>query len=341
MKKITAIIMIMAVVFAFASCGSKADDNATDSTETQSEVTVQAQAFKAGVWAVVKDGEEIGYYTFTDDMKQCSYETEKSGVPFDYEISGDSYIFHMGSVDNVTKAKVVFSGEDDCTITWDSPARTETLKYKGVKAFKAGVWAVVEDGEEVGYYTFTDDMKQCSYETKKSGVPFDYEISGDSYIFHMGSVDNITKAKVVFSGEDECKITWDDPARTETLKYKGAVEDENDSELDAAPLVINSEPYTVTAKDGFNNAGVTELKCDATEEYTFKAVSGDATWQIFILDKRFEDGARYLVQAEKPALTGDGELDIKAGQYIYVVCSESSFTADTASDSALEINYDD
>ncbi|MBQ6544055.1 MAG: hypothetical protein IJL77_06675 [Clostridia bacterium] len=270
MKKITAIIMILAVVFAFASCGGKADDNATDPTETQSEVTVQAQAFKAGVWAVVKDGEEIGYYTFTDDMKQCSYETEKSGVPFDYEINGDSYIFHMGSADDVTTAKAVFSGEDDCTITWDDPARTETLKYKG------------------------------AVEAKES-----------------------------------------DDTDADTASDTAADTSADNAKPDAAPLVINSEPYTVTAKDGFNNAGVTELKCDATEEYTFKAVSGDATWQIFILDKRFEDGARYLVQAEKPALTGDGELDIKAGQYIYVVCSESNFTSDTASDSALEINYDD
>ena len=58
-----------------------------------------------------------------------------------------------------------------------------------------------------------------------------------------------------------------------------------------------------------------------------------------MLDAPFEDGARYLIQANTPALSGDGELEIAEGKYIYVACSENAFTADAASDASLAINY--
>ncbi len=102
---------------------------------------------------------------------------------------------------------------------------------------------------------------------------------------------------------------------------------------------INSEPVVITAKDGFNNAGVTELICDATETYSFTSSDEATTWDIYLLDNRFEDAARLLPQAEKPALKGDGNLEIAEGKYIYIVCSESAFTGDAASDATLTINY--
>ncbi len=105
-------------------------------------------------------------------------------------------------------------------------------------------------------------------------------------------------------------------------------------------LIINSEPFVVTSKDGFDNAGVSTYICDATATYTFKANS-DVEWKVFVLDEKFDDGARYLPQAETPALIGDGVLDIEEGKYIYIACGESSFTADSPSDARLEINYAD
>ena len=211
------------------------------------------------------------------------------------------------------------------------------------KAFKAGVWAVVENGAETGAtYTFTDSMKECSYDNGATALGFDYEISGDSYIFHMGSADDNSSVKAVFADDENCTLTWADPAREEVLKYKGAAETESE-QTENTPLeshmVINSEPYTVTAEEGFNNAGVTELICDATETYSFKSSSADTTWKVFVLDKKFEDGARYLPQAEKAALEGDGTLKIEEGKYIYILCSESNFTAEKASDAYLSINY--
>lgn len=104
-------------------------------------------------------------------------------------------------------------------------------------------------------------------------------------------------------------------------------------------LIINSEPCVVTAADGFDNAGVTGFLCDATATYAFKASSADTKWSVFVLDQEFNDGARYLPQAETPALEGDGTLTIEAGKIIYILCSESAFSADEPSAASLSIDY--
>ena len=104
-------------------------------------------------------------------------------------------------------------------------------------------------------------------------------------------------------------------------------------------LIINNQPCVISAKDGFDNAGVTELYCDTAETYSFTASDENTSWKVFVLDKKFEDGARYLAQAEQPALEGSGTLEIAADKYIYILCSESAFTADAPSEATLSINY--
>ena len=128
---------------------------------------------------------------------------------------------------------------------------------------------------------------------------------------------------------------------TEAADETSAAEESAASEAQSGlpRLIINSEPVVVTAKDGFDNAGVTAFLCDATETYSFKASSADVKWTIFVLDEEFTDGARYLAQAETPMLEGDGTLTIEAGKLIYILCSESAFNADAASDATLTINY--
>ena len=112
-----------------------------------------------------------------------------------------------------------------------------------------------------------------------------------------------------------------------------------DTQSDLPLLIVNSEPVVVTAKDGFENAGLTGFVCDATTTYSFTSSSAETTWSVFVLDKAFEDGARYLPQAETPALEGDGTLKIEEGKIIYVLCSESSFSADAPSAATLSIDY--
>ena len=224
-------------------------------------------------------------------------------------------------------------------------------------AFKAGVWAVMENGEETGKtYTFTESKTGCYYDNGLTGLGFDYEIQGNDYVFHMGSADDNTVANVIFTDDDNCTVAWADRGVTDTLKYIGEADeaenagDETTKAADAGeegetpfggvrPMIINSEPFVVTAKESFDNFGVTELYCDATASYSFTASDDDTTWKVFVLDKKFEDGARFLPQAEKPALEGNGTLEIAEGKYIYILCSESSFNADSASDASLSVDY--
>ena len=135
------------------------------------------------------------------------------------------------------------------------------------------------------------------------------------------------------SMKDDWKTIYGD---TETKKEKQTA---SDTQSDLRPLIINSEPVVVTAKDGFENAGVTGFVCDATATYSFKSSSADTTWSVFVLDKAFEDGARYLPQAETPALEGDGTLSIEEGKIIYILCSESCFSADAPSAATLSVDY--
>ncbi len=205
--------------------------------------------------------------------------------------------------------------------------------------FKAGVWIASVDGEKTGTYTFTESKTECLYEGELSGVPFDYEINGDSYIFHMGSADDNSAAKAVFTDENSCVLTWEDPAREETLEYVGTAEEYEEAVTYPLPLlVINSEAFEVSAADVFDTAGVTGFTCDAPMTYKFEA-KGDADWKVYLLDEVFSDGERYLSQAYPPALIGDGVLSVKAGQFMYVECSENAFTADAAPDASLIITY--
>ena len=222
--------------------------------------------------------------------------------------------------------------------------KTPKTDSKEAKPFKAGVWAVVVNGEETSTYVFTDSMKECIYGNEYTGVPFDYEIEGGSYIFHMGSADDVTKARVEFTDDEHCTIYWDGSGAENVLVYKGTQEEteaETEESTDIPHLFINSEPIKVTAAQSFDNAGVSAFICDAKEKYSFTSSDPDVKWDIYILDEPFTDGARYLSQAKAPRLSGDGALDIEEGKYIYLRCSDNAFTSEsgTPSDAVLLIDY--
>ena len=114
---------------------------------------------------------------------------------------------------------------------------------------------------------------------------------------------------------------------------EAVVEPETENNEEETPatdvLIINSEPYVIDVERGFENAGFTELYVDYDGTFTFTAKdSENVEWSVYVLDEKFEDNARFIPQAFEAALVGDGTLEIKAGQYLYVCCSVSSFTAD-------------
>ena len=204
---------------------------------------------------------------------------------------------------------------------------TETYSFKASSA--ETMWTIFVLDEE-----FTDGARYLA-QAKQPALEGDgtLKIDAGKYIYILCS-------ESMFSADAASDATL-------TINYASAADETAaDAETTAADaqnglprLIINSEPYVVTAKDGFDNAGVTALICDATETYSFKASSAATTWTVFVLDEEFTDGARYLAQAEKPALEGDGTLKIDEGKFVYILCSESAFTADAASSATLTIDY--
>ncbi|MCD7887294.1 MAG: hypothetical protein LUG44_06715 [Clostridiales bacterium] len=69
---------------------------------------------------------------------------------------------------------------------------------------------------------------------------------------------------------------------------------------------------------------------DGAGTYTFATANAegyeDITWSIYLFDEDVED----IAEGEVPALTGDGSIELAAGQYVYCVCSYSNATQEQA-----------
>ena len=93
----------------------------------------------------------------------------------------------------------------------------------------------------------------------------------------------------------------------------------------------------IEAKNCFYDAGYVELIADAEEpaEYIFTAENSETLqWRVYVLDEAFEEGFRYIAQAVEPVLVGDGKIDLKPGQFVYVYCSANEFTTGVADETA-------
>ncbi|MDD6540007.1 MAG: hypothetical protein PUI82_02870 [Firmicutes bacterium] len=130
------------------------------------------------------------------------------------------------------------------------------------------------------------------------------------------------------------------------------VTDDGDNSADASAgtqirmLDVEEDPYCVMPGD-CDSRGYLGLICDDTEEYVFTAVNSDKTeleWEVYVMDSKYPDATRYIEESETPALTGDGTLKLKEGQYIYIHCSANSFTSEDGSlptDAYLQIDSTD
>ena len=141
--------------------------------------------------------------------------------------------------------------------------------------------------------------------------------------------------------EPETSDQTDEVETPEDTDTEEAEAEGSSLDINVPLLFINSEPVVVSAKDGFDNAGFSVFYNDTPATYSFTSSSKDITWTIFLLDEEFEDAVRYIPQAFEPALEGDGTLEIEAGKYIYIQCSENGFTADEPSDETLSIGYEE
>lgn len=113
----------------------------------------------------------------------------------------------------------------------------------------------------------------------------------------------------------------------------------NSEETPLETTQVNEEKVfaVIEAKNCFYNAGFIELVAGAVEtcEYTFTAEnSNEIVWSVYVFDKKFDDGFRYIKQATEPILVGDGKVLVNAGQFVYLYCSSNEFTTDVIDENA-------
>ncbi len=148
MKKILSVLLIIALLLCFAACGENksASSEVVESKPAVSSETEKAEkitVFPQGLWGVKpegsKDDEEVfavGVYYFSETLKECNYHPLPvvAGIGFDYETVNGEYIFHMGDIQNNTKAQVEFSDAKHATIKWQD-GKTEKLVFVADKTF--------------------------------------------------------------------------------------------------------------------------------------------------------------------------------------------------------------
>ena len=126
MKFVMTAVLLAAVALCLAGCAQAADPEVSSAVPVSSVVSVSSAAsepaavtgFKSGTW--VGDGVK---YIFGEDGKsgRTMDAADGTGVGFEYELATDgSCVFHMGSIDDITKATVAFSdGGNTAKITWE------------------------------------------------------------------------------------------------------------------------------------------------------------------------------------------------------------------------------
>ncbi|MGN0695651.1 MAG: hypothetical protein ACI4J5_02675 [Oscillospiraceae bacterium] len=117
-------------------------------------------------------------------------------------------------------------------------------------------------------------------------------------------------------------------AQTEASADADAPADDTPTDADA-PLAVydnNMKTYCFNVeKDG---------------SYTFKHSGNDDTpWNIYILDEEFTDGTRYLYSNYTPDGVTEFTADLKAGQFVYFICTENEWTSSDFSDTQAEVYF--
>ncbi len=88
-----------------------------------------------------------------------------------------------------------------------------------------------------------------------------------------------------------------------------------------------AKAVTFAAAELYDGYGIGSEQCAESGRYHFRAENSDGVeWTVYVLTEEFTDSLRYLPQAYEPALTGEGDLDLNAGEYVYVQCSANGFT---------------
>lgn len=129
-----------------------------------------------------------------------------------------------------------------------------------------------------------------------------------------------------------------------TSAATSAVEDNvTESQTEAQPDADISEENSQSDEDAplavyDNNMKTYCFNVEKDGSYTFKHSGNDDTpWNIYILDEEFTDGMRYLYSNYTPDGVTEFTADLKAGQYVYFICTENEWTSSEFSDTQAEV----
>ena len=167
MKKITALLLALMMVFAFAACGSSSEQ------EAEPETTTEAADTSHHVSGLVEDLSNAQLSIFTEANQDLVFNIENADIQSDDGIkpgdtatveytgkisNGDTSGCEVTSVIDVAGAETIIEGkvesiDDDDTVTISSNGRNYSFKAKNTSSFKKGdsvkiKYAGIIDGDD-------------------------------------------------------------------------------------------------------------------------------------------------------------------------------------------------
>ena len=112
--------------------------------------------------------------------------------------------------------------------------------------------------------------------------------------------------------------------------------------------VTDSSTETVTDSSGSGEPEAVydnnmETNCFIPEKdgrYIIKHTGNDnIPWQVYILDEEFKDGLRYLYSNYEPDGVTECTVELKSGQYVYLICKDNEWNSASFADTQAEIYY--
>ena len=198
MKRIIAVICVLALSLTFfAACSKKDNSQTTATAPLTTEKPRKKVAFPKGTY----QNDEVKF-TFNDDGTGEYIDRDTDiGAPLSYTENEDSNTLNVsfGSPNDTREVSYEVPDENTLVLIYDSHNYTLT-KVEDDENDNTSIIGTWSDGSVA--YTFNDDGsgEVFDYGTK-SGTPFTYELSGDNNItLHVGYKDNTGKATYSVSG---------------------------------------------------------------------------------------------------------------------------------------------
>lgn len=117
--------------------------------------------------------------------------------------------------------------------------------------------------------------------------------------------------------------------------HKDAKENKNTS--GEASSSMRHSTIEITSEDCFADSGyyIFTVGADASLRVKIAGSERDVEWKVYVLDDKYTDDIAAFSEGREPALTSDGSLNVKKGEYVYVYCSVNALTADAPAEGAV------